>query len=331
MSMGGLKVWSCNDPSCNVAFGHVVGSNDGTEGIYNSTVIRADDNPVIAYYDQGNKDLKVAVCGDADCSALASDTITTLDSTGDVGSYNSIALGADNNPIIAYYDATNADLKVAACSNTTCTSATITSYAYTSDFGSYNSIAIGADNNPIISEISGAGVDLVLCSNPTCTSSTPRTIRMLEPSSTPAVTAQNTSIAIGADNNPIISLFLNGLEPELISCEDAACSSIATTMTSAAEGTELLAGNNGSYLAVGTDGLPVIAKQDSASPYALSVIECGNAQCSSGNTTLEIVAGSAFPPVREAPVSLAIRESDNARIIAYHDNLILKIAILDAP
>jgi hypothetical protein len=325
-----------------VSQGNTLGSFATTEGIYNSMVIGADGNPVIAYYDQGNKDLKVAVCGDADCSGDTPDTITTLDSTGDVGSYNSIALGADNNPIIAYYDATNGDLKVAACSNTTCTSSTITNvFEDLYGFGSYNSIAIGADNNPIISEISGGGIDLALCSNPTCTSSTPRTIRMLEPYGTPAVTAQNTSIAIGADNNPIISYFLNGLEPELISCEEGfysgnlptatACSSIATTMTSSAEGTELLAGTNVSYLAVGTDGLPVIAKQDSASPYALSVIECGNAQCSSGNTTLEIVAGSAFPPVREAPVSLAIRESDNARIIAYHDNLTLKIAILDAP
>ena len=37
---------------------------------------------------------------------------TTVDSTGDVGRFTSITVGADANPVISYYDGTNFDLKV---------------------------------------------------------------------------------------------------------------------------------------------------------------------------------------------------------------------------
>ena len=39
--------------------------------------------------------------------------VTTVDSTGDVGEYTSIAIGADKLPVISYRDVTNTDLKVA--------------------------------------------------------------------------------------------------------------------------------------------------------------------------------------------------------------------------
>ena len=47
-------------------------------------------------------------------------TATTLDSTGDVGFHTSVATGSDGLELISYYDDTNADLKVAHCSNQFC-------------------------------------------------------------------------------------------------------------------------------------------------------------------------------------------------------------------
>ena len=48
-------------------------------------------------------------------------TSTTVDRAGDVGQYSSIATGSDGLPVIAYYDATNKDLKVAHCARAGCT------------------------------------------------------------------------------------------------------------------------------------------------------------------------------------------------------------------
>jgi hypothetical protein len=47
-------------------------------------------------------------------------TLTTLDSTGNVGAFTSVTIGADGQGLISYWDATNGDLKVAHCSNVFC-------------------------------------------------------------------------------------------------------------------------------------------------------------------------------------------------------------------
>ena len=303
-------------------------------GFMASMIIGADHNPatniggpVVAYYDQTNLDLMVGACNNLMCNS----TITTLDSTGDVGSYNSIVLGADGNPVIAYYDATNTALKVAACSNPTCTSATITTVndprpeGYTG-MGQYNSIALGADNNPIISYYhdGAGGLEVAACSNPTCTSAT------LSMVMTGSMTGLNTSIAIGADDNPIISFTRTGHDLFVAACGDTTCTSGTSTtlIDSSLGGSNLPDQARGTQIAVGTNGLPVILKHDAASPFAVSVIECGNAQCSSGNTrvTIDDGVGSDDPGL-----SLAIRDSDNARIITYRDDTTLKIAVLEAP
>ena len=50
----------------------------------------------------------------------SSNTLTTLDATGNVGEYTSITIGTDGLPIISYHDFTNGDLKVAKCGSNIC-------------------------------------------------------------------------------------------------------------------------------------------------------------------------------------------------------------------
>lgn len=115
---GDLKVAICGNVTCSA--GNIITTVDsiGDVGTYTSLALNASGFPVISYYDFTNNDLKVAVCGNTTCSA--GNTITTVDSTGDVGLYTSLTLNNNDFPIISYYDFTNNDLKVVICGNVTC-------------------------------------------------------------------------------------------------------------------------------------------------------------------------------------------------------------------
>jgi len=249
-----------------------------------------------------------------------------------VGFYIAIAIGADDNPIITHYNLSVGDVKLVACSNTTCTSATITAVytngAWGNDVGQWSSVAIGSDNNPIISFYGGGGYTnglmIANCANPTCTSST---VDALDEGS-----GRQSSIAIGADGNPVISYAQDSDWGELgvpdnalkvAACADTACSS--TTITSLGVLLTQADWERGTQIAIGTDDKPVIAFTDSDGNLGLA--ECSATDCSTGATISTIAdAGTS--------VSLAIRDSDNARIITYLDPgnaMSLKIAVLSAP
>ncbi len=73
---------------------------------WHNDLVLADDEPLISYHDYANG-LMVA-------TLTASGWATTVvDSSPDVGRYNSIALDINERPLIAYYDATNTALKLA--------------------------------------------------------------------------------------------------------------------------------------------------------------------------------------------------------------------------
>jgi hypothetical protein len=157
-------------------------------------------NPVISYNDYSNDDLKVAACSNSTCSAS---TVTTVDSTGDVGSYTSIAIGANGNPVISYYDYSNGDLKVAACSNSTCSASTVTTVDSTGDVGSNTSIAIGADGWPIIVYRNSSGaLRIAECESSTCANR--RTFLLDSRSDWYGLDTPSTAMAITADGSRAI-------------------------------------------------------------------------------------------------------------------------------
>ena len=169
----------------------------GDVGGFTSIAIGLDGNPIISYTDGTNGDLKVAACTNPTCTT--STTITAIDTTGNVGYHTSIAIGTNGNPIISHYDATSGDLKIAACTNPTCTTAS-SSAITTGDVGQYTSIAIGLDGNPFISylDLDNGDLKVAACTN-TCYTSTTSTI------DTTGFVGWHTSIAIGRNGVPIIS------------------------------------------------------------------------------------------------------------------------------
>ncbi|MFD8080021.1 hypothetical protein ACFV3E_46535 [Streptomyces sp. NPDC059718] len=86
--------------------------------LHSSIAIGADGLGIISYYDWAGANLKVAHCGDLVCSSATS--IKAVDEFGDVGRFNSITVGTDGLPLIAYRDISNNAVKTIHCADYAC-------------------------------------------------------------------------------------------------------------------------------------------------------------------------------------------------------------------
>ena len=238
-------------------------------------------------------------------------TINTLDSTGNVGYYSSIAIGTDGYPVISYQDSSNQDLKVVKCGNIDCSSGnTITTVETASNRGLYTSIAIGSDTYPVISySYWDPGYDLMVvkCGNTACSSG--NTITTVDGTGT---TGSHSSLGITSDTYPIISYYYStSSDLMVVKCGNTACSSGNTITTVDSTG------DVGSYtaLAIGDDDLAIIAYRDGTTNLDLKVLKCGNSACSSGNT---ITTVDSTGDVGGLGKSIAIG-NDSLPIISYYD------------
>jgi len=237
--------------------------------------------PVIAYYGvtgSSQYGVKIDVCSDATCSSKTSVNVdTTMTSGGE--KYLSLAIGNDGNPILAYYDHVNDDLKVAACGDAQCSTLTSSTLNQWRPAGMHNDIAIGANGNPVISYTEGdADPILAICADPTCSSATWVT---LEAGTERA--GNFTSIVIGADGNPVISYYgtAQGTAPVVAACADQTCSSV--TLTNIGRGPAYPdAEGMLTSMALGNDDLPVIVYEDE--PFGVRVAKCTNATCTAWST-----------------------------------------------
>lgn len=181
-------------------------------------------------------------------------TVSTVDSTGDVGLYSSITLGADNLPIIAYYDNTNGDLKVAKCVNAACSGSSVVSTVdSTGNVGLSPSITLGADGLPVIAyfESTIRRLKVAKCVNAACSGTS--TVTAVAPAGDTGVSA-SPSIALGPDGLPVISYYYAN-QLKVAKCVNTACTG-TSTLSNVESGPNF--GLNSSIM-IGTDGFPRIA------------------------------------------------------------------------
>ena len=87
-------------------------ADQGVTGLWTSIIVDEDFNVNISYRDEKYNNLRYSRCkGSVDGDGCAGWIHEDVDTSGDVGSFTSIALDSDNKPHISYYDVGNANLK----------------------------------------------------------------------------------------------------------------------------------------------------------------------------------------------------------------------------
>lgn len=255
---------------------------DGDTGQESSMVLDAAGNPVIAYYDATNRDLRLVHCDDPACAGM--ETPVTVDAAGDVGHSPSLALDAEGNPVIAYIENTSAEttagpLRLVHCDDPSCAGVE-TPVTVDPDTSTRPSLVLDASGNPVIAYSYG-GLKLVHCDDPACAGvETPVTV---DPQGREAP-----SLALDASGNPVIAY---GVDPfaqiGLIHCDDPNCVGVETATATLTDGD-----SNAVSMELDADGNPVLTYIHTLDD-ALKLVHCDDPDCAGVETKRTIVGANA--------------------------------------
>ncbi len=225
-----------------------------------------------------------------------------------------IAIGEDGLPIIAYTKA-GSGLKVAACSEPTCTGSVQTTTYVPSDNPSNTSITISPEGNPMIAYWEGNTRTLkyVYCYDNTCSTANIVTVDTGDVGAYAALT-------VGSDGLPIIAYWDEAnVDLKIAHCGNYLCNSgnVLTRLITAGI-------SDGLYpaIAIGVDGMPIISFLNLESTNSLQVYHCGSVTCASAGRNTMMDSGKAG-----SYSSIAIG-TDGFPVISYHDSDegVLKVA-----
>jgi len=288
---------------------------EGKVGYDTSIAIGIDENPVISYRDLENEDLKIVHCLDPVCDSFANPI--TLDSQGMVGRDSSIAIGADGNPIVSYYDRSNKDLKVVHCNNKGCTNFDESMVLDNKgDVGRHSSMTIGTDGNPVISyfDNSNNSLKVIHCiANDCSTFDSPITL------DNEGAVGRDSSIVIGTDSNPVISYRSStNADLKIIHCTSLDCQTFDAPV--------ILDDQNSvgfdSSLAIGTDGYPIVSYYDNTNAD-LKIVHCTSLDCSTDNVST--VLDSQGIVGRDSSIAIG---TDGNPVISYTDDTFGNLKII---
>ena len=213
--------------------------------------------------------------------AAAQATITTLDSTGDVGQSSDVAYGPNGLAMVSYGDNTNQSLKVAACQDVACTSAMLHTLDPAGTGVASTSIAFPPDGRALVSyrALSSNTVKVARCADAGCSSATIAPVEQL------TALGAGTAIAVGADGRALV-VYSDGTADivKVAHCNDADCTTSTITPYPGH-------GFQNPTVTIAGDGLPLFAADDGVSR---PVGHCSNASCASA--TFTSLVGIPFPP-----------------------------------
>lgn len=206
---GNLLGAHCSNVSCSSATLTTIDGSSDDVGRNSSVTIGADGLPVVSYYDATTGSLMAAHCTFNSACTSANrffpPASRSMVDSGGVGLASSIVLGSDGFPLISYStgNGNGGNLKVAHCSNASCSSATISTLdGSTSDLVAQSTaINVGSDGFGVISyyDFTKGTLKVAHCSSITCSSATVITL------DSGGNLGQDSSLTIAPDGFPLIS------------------------------------------------------------------------------------------------------------------------------
>jgi hypothetical protein len=235
----------------------------------------------VSYLEAVSWDLRVLHCNDPNCVG-GDESVTTVDSGDDVGMHSSLVLDAAGNPVVAYLDLTNKDLKILHCNDPDCTGGdeSITSPDTTGATGHSPELLLDNAGNPVVAYLNFAGLGLALlhCNDPNCAGGD-ESLEGLDV----AVGTYGVSLRLDSAGYPVIAYqFVSTSDLRVIHCNDADCSGGDESIT-----TPVTAGQVGYWasMALDSNGYPVVSYFDD-DEADLQLLRCNDANCAGGDETV---------------------------------------------
>jgi hypothetical protein len=209
-------------------------------------------------------------CDDPYCAG--GETAIELDGTADVGLYSSLELDGCGRPVIAYWQRTFGDLRIARCDDPACSvifKEPVVALDVENFVGAYSALALDTEGRPVISYSDQTGGDLKVlrCATPRCTGDDSTVL-----ADTDAGGA--TSMVLDASGNPVISYYdWTNDDLRVMDCSDVNCSG------GTANSPDTI-GDVGQHSSITLDasGYPVVSYWD-ADTEDLKVLHCNDPAC----------------------------------------------------
>lgn len=234
-------------------------------------------------------------------------------------------------PVISYVDAGDYTLRVVACGNPLCDGSTnpivhtIVTSIGTRGQGFGTAVAVGVDGHPIIAFRNGdrRAMTVAHCGDPLCSDAGAITITEIDPGPDVDDLTVNVgidpSIVIGADGLALIAYHDRTRGAlKVAHCNDRPCTSATIAVldrSPGAAGDPALPGvGMDTALAVGRDGLPIIAFRD-GDDSALKVARCSDERCTQA-VILTMVRAPGMDPAHDSALVL---DPTGLPIVAYAD------------